>query len=182
MVKVKRAVFKKISAVQLLALGFFEVIVMGGTLLTLPFFSRNGEFTPLVDAMFTATSAVCVTGLTTLNTAAHWNASGQFLIMLLIETGGLGFMMIPILFFSLAKKKVNLSTRIVLREALNLDDVSGVMKLMLYILKFSITIQFIGAVALSFVFVPKYGWLKGMWFGLFHSISSFCNAGFDRSR
>ena len=179
MIKQSKQIKKRLPAVQLLALGFFLLILVGGGLLTLPFFSNSGHGTNFIDALFTATSAVCVTGLTTLNTAEHWNSAGQFLIMLLIEIGGLGFMMVPILCFALIKKKVSLSTRIILKEALNLEEVSGVMKLMLYILKLAFVIQLIGTVALSFVFVPEFGWLKGIWYSLFHAISSFCNAGFD---
>lgn len=175
----KKRVRKRLSPVQLIAAGFFILILFGGSLLTLPFFSRSGESTHFIDALFTATSAVCVTGLTTLNTAEHWNSAGQFLIMTLIEIGGLGFMMIPILFFAIAKKKISFSMRIVLKEALNLEEMSGVIKLMIYILKFSVVIQVIGAVALSVVFIPEFGWAKGIWFSIFHAVSSFCNAGFD---
>ncbi|EOB1378929.1 TrkH family potassium uptake protein [Enterococcus hirae] len=175
----KKRVRKRLSPVQLIAAGFFILILFGGSLLTLPFFSRSGESTHFIDALFTATSAVCVTGLTTLNTAEHWNSAGQFLIMTLIEIGGLGFMMIPILFFAIAKKKISFSMRIVLKEALNLEEMSGVIKLMIYILKFAVVIQVIGAVALSVVFIPEFGWAKGIWFSIFHAVSSFCNAGFD---
>lgn len=175
----KKRVRKRLSPVQLIAAGFFILILFGGSLLTLPFFSRSGESTHFIDALFTATSAVCVTGLTTLNTAEHWNSAGQFLIMTLIEIGGLGFMMIPILFFAIAKKKISFSMRIVLKEALNLEEMSGVIKLMIYILKFAVVIQAIGAVALSVVFIPEFGWAKGIWFSIFHAVSSFCNAGFD---
>ncbi|MDO4624343.1 MAG: TrkH family potassium uptake protein [Enterococcus hirae] len=175
----KKRVRKRLSPVQLIAAVFFILILFGGSLLTLPFFSRSGESTHFIDALFTATSAVCVTGLTTLNTAEHWNSAGQFLIMTLIEIGGLGFMMIPILFFAIAKKKISFSMRIVLKEALNLEEMSGVIKLMIYILKFAVVIQVIGAVALSVVFIPEFGWAKGIWFSIFHAVSSFCNAGFD---
>ena len=175
----KKRVRKRLSPVQLIAAGFFILILFGGSLLTLPFFSRSGESTHFIDALFTATSAVCVTGLTTLNTAEHLNSAGQFLIMTLIEIGGLGFMMIPILFFAIAKKKISFSMRIVLKEALNLEEMSGVIKLMIYILKFAVVIQVIGAVALSVVFIPEFGWAKGIWFSIFHAVSSFCNAGFD---
>ncbi len=95
MIKQSKQIKKRLPAVQLLALGFFLLILVGGGLLTLPFFSNSGHGTNFIDALFTATSAVCVTGLTTLNTAEHWNSAGQFLIMLLIEIGGLGFMMVP---------------------------------------------------------------------------------------
>lgn len=175
----KKRVRKRLSPVQLIAAVFFILILFGGSLLTLPFFSRSGESTHFIDALFTATSAVCVTGLTTLNTAEHWNSAGQFLIMTLIEIGGLGFMMIPILFFAIAKKKISFSMRIVLKEALNLEEMSGVIKLMIYILKFAVVIQVIGAIALSVVFIPEFGWAKGIWFSIFHAVSSFCNAGFD---
>nr|WP_196228143.1 TrkH family potassium uptake protein [Enterococcus mundtii] len=179
MIRMKQRITKQLSPVQLIAVGFFLLILVGGSLLTLPFFSKSGEPTNYIDALFTATSAVCVTGLTTLNTAAHWNEAGQFLIMVLIEIGGLGFMMIPIIFFAVAKKKVSFSMRILLKEALNLEIMSGVMSLMLYILKFAMVIQGLGALALSFTFVPTYGWTKGIWYSIFHAVSSFCNAGFD---
>ncbi|THE13869.1 Trk family potassium uptake protein [Enterococcus hirae] len=175
----KKKLKRQLLPVQLIAVGFFLLILLGGSLLSLPYFSNSGEPTDFLDAFFTATSAVCVTGLTTLNTAAHWNEAGQFLIMVMIEIGGLGFMVIPIIFFALAKKKVSFSMRIVLKEALNLEKVSGVMNLMLYILKFAVLIQILGAFALSFTFVPTYGWSKGIWYSIFHAVSSFCNAGFD---
>lgn len=177
--KEKKSNIQKLGPVKFLSLGFAIIILTGGFLLSLPISSQSGQFTNFLDAVFTATSATCVTGLTTLNTAQHWSIFGQIIIMLLIELGGLGFMMLPIIFYTLAKKKVNLSTRIVLKEALNLDDMSGVMKLTLYILKFSIAIQTTGMVLLAIDLVPRYGIIKGLWYALFHAISSFCNAGFD---
>lgn len=170
---------KRLSAVQVLALGFILLIFLGGALLTLPVFSRSGTSTPFIDALFTSVSAVCVTGLTTLNTALHWNAYGQLIIMLLIEIGGLGFMTMPVLLYFILRKKITLSTRILLREALNLDDMSGAFRLMIYVVKLAAVIQLTGAILLSIQFVPEFGWRKGLFFGLFHSISSFCNAGFD---
>lgn len=165
--------------VKLLSLVFFLIILLSGILLTLPFFSRDGQFTPFIDSLFTTTSAVCVTGLSTVNTAEHWNSLGQFLIMLLIEIGGLGFMILPILFVIAYNKKVSLSMRIVLKEAMNLEQLSGTFRVMRHVIKYAVVIQMIGAVALSFVFVPEFGWKKGTWFSLFHAVSSFCNAGFD---
>lgn len=177
--KEKKSNIQKLGPVKFLSLGFAIIILTGGFLLSLPISSQSGQFTNFLDAVFTATSATCVTGLMTLNTAQHWSIFGQIIIMLLIELGGLGFMMLPIIFYTLAKKKVNLSTRIVLKEALNLDDMSGVMKLTLYVLKFSIAIQTTGMVLLAIDLVPRYGVIKGIWYALFHAISSFCNAGFD---
>ncbi|WP_159723743.1 TrkH family potassium uptake protein [Enterococcus sp. CSURQ0835] len=177
--KKKKVRLPQIRAIQFLALGFAFLIVVGGGLLTLPVFSRDGQITPFIDALFTATSAVCVTGLTTVTTLAHWNFWGQLLILVLIEIGGLGFMILPILFFTLFRKKVGLKTRVVLQEALNVGEMSGVMKLMLYIIRFAVAIQVIGMILLAFSFVPRYGFAKGFWYAIFHSISAFCNAGFD---
>jgi trk system potassium uptake protein TrkH len=169
----------RLSSVQILALGFGLLIVSGGALLTLPIFSREHTFTPFIDALFTATSAVCVTGLTTVNTALHWNEYGQLLIMLLIEIGGLGFMTMPVMLYFILRKKITLSTRILLREALNLEEMSGTFRLMIYVVKLAGVIQFIGALLLACTFVPEFGWKKGIFYSIFHSISSFCNAGFD---
>ncbi|MBM7688163.1 Trk family potassium uptake protein [Enterococcus ureilyticus] len=177
--KIVIKVKKRLSAVQIIALGFIVLVFVGGTLLSLPIFSRSGQSTPFIDALFTAVSAVCVTGLTTLNTALHWNAYGQLLIMILIEIGGLGFMTMPVILYFILRKKITLSTRILLREALNLDDMSGAFRLMMYVVKLATVIQLAGAALLAIEFVPEFGWKKGLFFGLFHSISSFCNAGFD---
>lgn len=176
--KEKRWPFK-IYPIQFIALGFGGVILLGSLLLTLPVFTRSGEETPFIDALFTATSATCVTGLTTLTTSEHWNMGGQLIILVLIEVGGLGFMMMPFIFFAVMKKKVGLVTRIILSESLNLDDLSGVIKLMYYILRFAIGFQLVGAILLAVDFIPAYGLAKGVWYSIFHSISAFCNAGFD---
>ena len=176
--KEKRWPFK-IYPIQFIALGFGGVILLGSLLLTLPLFTRSGEETPFIDALFTATSATCVTGLTTLTTSEHWNMGGQLIILVLIEVGGLGFMMMPFIFFAVMKKKVGLVTRIILSESLNLDDLSGVIKLMYYILRFAVGFQLVGAILLAVDFIPAYGLAKGVWYSIFHSISAFCNAGFD---
>lgn len=169
----------RLATPQLISLGFATVILVGSLLLMLPISSRTGEVTSFIDALFTATSATCVTGLTTVNTAEHWTPFGQFVILVMIETGGLGFMSLPVFFFMIAKKKINLRTRMILKDALNLEQMNGSVNLMRYILLTSVIIQSLGSFALSFSFVPKYGWLKGIWFSIFHSVSSFCNAGFD---
>lgn len=168
-----------INSPQIVVAGFASIILLGAVLLTLPISSRSGEWTNFLDALFTTTSATCVTGLTTLNTAEHWSLFGQVVIMLLIETGGLGFMSIPILFYFVARKKINLSTRMILQESLNMEDMGGGVSLMRYIIKTSMVIQGIGMACLAVDMVPRFGWAKGLWFSLFHAISSFCNAGFD---
>ncbi|MGM0240105.1 TrkH family potassium uptake protein [Enterococcus sp. AZ103] len=169
----------RIHSIQYIPLGFLALILIGSGLLTLPFFSQSGETTPFIDALFTATSATCVTGLTTLATDLHWNFGGQAIILCLIEVGGLGFMMIPILFFSMFRMKVGLRARIVLQEALNLESLSGVMKLMLYIIRLALCIQLLGTFLLAIDFLPKYGIAQGLWLSIFHAVSAFCNAGFD---
>lgn len=167
------------SPVQVLALGFLGTIFLGGFLLSLPFAAQSNTGTNFLDALFTATSAVCVTGLVTLNTALHWSMAGKLIIMLLIEIGGLGFMSFTILLFLVSRKKVNLRMRMLMKEALNLDQLSGGIRLIIYIVKFAVGVQLLGAVVLSFDFIPRYGMYKGIFFSVFHSISAFCNAGFD---
>ncbi|MBO0450915.1 MULTISPECIES: TrkH family potassium uptake protein [Enterococcus] len=169
----------KLYPIQFIALGFGGVILIGSLLLTLPIFTNSGEGTSFIDALFTATSATCVTGLTTLTTNEHWNTGGQLVILGLIEVGGLGFMMMPFIFFAFMKKRVGLLTRIILQESLNLDSLSGVMRLMFYIFRFAFGFQLLGAILLAIDFVPTYGIAKGLWYAIFHSISAFCNAGFD---
>lgn len=171
--------FLKLHSLQLISLGFLLVILIGAVLLTLPYFSQSGEATAFIDALFTATSATCVTGLTTVITSTHWNLGGQIIILILIELGGLGFMMVPIIFFAVFRMKVGLKTRIVLQNALNLDSLSGVMRLMLYIVRFSLGLQILGAIFLAFDFIPRFGVARGSWYAIFHAISAFCNAGFD---
>ena len=157
-----------ISPVQTIVLGFFLLIVVGTILLMMPFSAQAGQKTQWIDAFFVATSAVCVTGLSPLNTAEHW-----------IELGGLGFLTVATIFFSLLRKKASLSVRMLYQEALNVSEVSGVFRLMKYIMKFAAIIQLLGAFLLSFQFVPTFGWKKGLFFSLFHAVSAFCNAGFD---
>lgn len=174
----KRQREKKLSPVQLITLSFLGVILIGTLLLSLPIASTTGE-TNVIDALFVATSSVCVTGLTTVNTAAHWSLFGRVVILGLIEIGGLSFMLMTLFFTMVVGKKINFGTRLVLKEAMNLDEHSGVLRLGLYVLKFSFSVQLIGAALLMVSFGPKYGFWKGLGFSLFHAISAFCNAGFD---
>ncbi len=164
---------------RFLMFSFFILILIGGSLLTLPFFSRTHTFTPVLDALFTATSAVCVTGLTTVNTLEHWNTYGQIVILTLIELGGLGIMIIPTTLALMIHKKINLSTQLIVKESMSHFSLSESLHLMTFALKISLIIEAIGAILFSIYFIPEYGWLKGSWYSIFHSISSFCNAGFD---
>jgi len=170
---------KNFSPVQILALGFGIVILIGALLLMLPIASKDGTVTPFIDAFFTSTSAVCVTGLTTVNTAEHWTYFGTTVIIFLIQIGGLGFMSFATLFALILGKRITLKERLIMQEAMNTFSLQGLVKLAKYILIFTFAIEGVGALFLSTQFIPNYGISKGIYFSVFHSISAFCNAGFD---
>ncbi|WP_032121567.1 TrkH family potassium uptake protein [Clostridium amazonitimonense] len=169
----------KLNAVQILALGFAIVIFTGAILLTLPVASSDGTSTNFLDSLFTSTSAVCVTGLITVDTGTHWSYFGKTVIMLLIEIGGLGFMSFATLIALLIGKKITLKERLLMQEALNASNIQGLVKLVKYVLVFTFSVQFAGALLLSTQFIPDFGLAKGIYYSVFHSISAFCNAGFD---
>lgn len=169
----------KLKGVQILALGFLAVILIGALILTLPISSASGETTDFLDALFTSTSAVCVTGLITLDTGTHWSMFGQTIIMLLIEIGGLGFMSFTTLIAIILGKKITLRDRLILQDAMNTFSIQGLVKMVKYVLTFTVTVQLSGALLFSTQFIPQYGIGKGLFYSLFHSISAFCNAGFD---
>ena len=162
-----------------LSFGFAILIIIGGFLLSLPVFSKSGKATNLIDSFFVAASASCVTGLTTVNTAEYWNIYGHILLMILIQIGGLGVMTLATFFPLLLRKKIGLKSRKILKEQMNIESLNGIMKLFKYVLIFTFIVEFIGAFLLSLRFVPTYGMGKGWWYSIFHSISAFCNAGFD---
>jgi trk system potassium uptake protein TrkH len=169
----------KLSAPQLVTFVFMALIITGSGLLMLPVVTNNGQPVPFLDALFSATSAICVTGLSTISVAEQYNIAGQSILLVLIEIGGIGFMSIPVFFYILAKKRVNLSTRMILRESLNLDRMSGEVHLAWYIIRIAFLIQLLGVCLLAVDFVPRFGWQQGLWYSLFHAVSAFCNAGFD---
>lgn len=169
----------KLNGVQILALGFLALILIGGIILSLPISSRNGEPTNFLDAIFTSTSAVCVTGLVTLDTSTHWSILGQTVIITLIEIGGLGFMSFAVLISLILGKKITLRERLVMQEAMNTYSIQGLVRMVKYVLIFTVSVQFFGALLLSTQFVPEYGLSRGIFYSIFHSISAFCNAGFD---
>jgi trk system potassium uptake protein TrkH len=164
---------------RFLAIGFFLLILVGATLLNLPIASINGNSVGFIDALFTSASAVCVTGLIVVNTAAHWTFFGKLIILVLIQIGGLGFMTMATLVALVLGRKITLKNRLILQEELNNLTLSGVVKLTKYVLYSTFFIEAVGALILSFRFVPDFGFWKGIWFAIFHSISAFCNAGFD---
>ena len=169
----------KLRGVQILALGFLLVILVGALILTLPISTTSGESTNFLDALFTATSAVCVTGLIVVDTGTYWNAFGQTVIMILIEIGGLGFMSFTTLIAIILGKKITLRERLILQDAMNTFNIQGLVKMVRYVLVFTVSVQFFGALLFSTQFVPEYGLGRGIFYSIFHSISAFCNAGFD---
>ena len=162
-----------------LMIGFLIIILIGSILLSLPISSANGKSTLYLDSLFVSTSAVCVTGLSPVVTATHWNFFGQLIIIILIQIGGLGVMTLSTLVAMLLGKRITLSTRLIIREQVGAKGYSGLVKLIRYVLASTLVIESVGAFILAFSFVPVYGFFKGIWFSIFHSISSFCNAGFD---
>ncbi|WP_246637695.1 TrkH family potassium uptake protein [Crassaminicella profunda] len=169
----------KLNPAQILVLGFASVILMGGILLSLPIASKSGHSVGFINAIFTSTSAVCVTGLVVVDTATHWTVFGQTVIILLIQIGGLGFMSMATFFALIFGKRITLRERLVMQEALNQFNISGIVRLTKYILITTFSIEGIGAILLSFKFIPIYGVPKGIGLSIFHAISAFCNAGFD---
>ncbi len=170
---------KSLSYPRLLALGFGIIILVGTGLLCLPLASRSGSWSPLTDCLLTATSATCVTGLISFDTFTHWSLFGQVVILLLIQLGGLGFMTFFSLFAMFLKKRISLRERMYLMQssgAFELYDVSALIK---RIVKGTLLFESLGAAILSIRFVELFGWIEGIYYGIFHSVSAFCNAGFD---
>lgn len=170
-------VTQKFSSTQIIALGFLFVIVVGTILLWLPI--SNKYETSIIDAFFTSTSAVCVTGLTVAITIEHWTIFGQLVIITLIQIGGLGAMTIATLMLMLLNKKISFRERLIIQESINHNGLGGVIKTVKRIVFSTFLAEFIGAVFLSFQFIPEFGFVRGAFMSFFHSISAFCNAGFD---
>ena len=170
---------KALSPTKIIAITFAAIILTGALLLTLPVASRNGISCGFRPALFTATSATCVTGLVLYDTWSQWSGFGQIVIISLIEIGGLGFMSAASLVFFLFRRKVGLKQRMVMAQALSLTDMEGVVRLQKLVLVGSLSIQGIGALILFLRFLPEYGLWTAVKWGVFHAISAFCNAGFD---
>lgn len=169
---------RKLSPLKIIILGFVTIILIGSLLLCLPISSRSGHSTSFMTSSFTATSAVCVTGLIKVDTHNYWSPFGQAVILGLIQIGGMGFMTICITAISLSKKKIGLTSRELMQSSVSAPQLGGIVKMTRFILLGTLLIELIGAVLLSVAFVPQYG-IKGLWYALFHSVSAFCNAGFD---
>ena len=175
----KRLRKMQLSTTQIIPLVFAGIILLGTVLLSLPAASRNGTSCGIFPALFTATSATCVTGLTLFDTYTQWSGFGQIVIISLIEVGGLGFMSMASLFIFLLRKKVGLKQRMVMAQAMSLNDMEGVVRLQKIMLYGSLGVQLVGALILTAHFLPAHGFKQAAVWGVFHAVSAFCNAGFD---
>lgn len=170
---------KPMSATKLIAVIFAVIILCGTGLLMLPQASRDGRSCSFLNALFTATSATCVTGLTPFDTYTQWSTFGQWVLLGLIEIGGLGFMSAATLVIFILRKKIGLKQRLVMAQALSLNELDGVVKLQRTVLVGSLAMEALGALVLTLRFWPEYGFRHALRWGVFHSVSAFCNAGFD---
>ena len=169
---------KQLTSFQLIILGFAGVILLGTILLMLPVSTVGEVSTPFREALFTATSAVCVTGLVVKDTGSYWSMFGQVVILVLIQIGGLGVVTVAASGSLLSGKRISLMQRSTMQDAISAPKVGGIVRLTKFILRGTFLIETIGAMLLLPVFLSDYG-LKGIWMAVFHSISAFCNAGFD---
>lgn len=169
----------RLNPPAILAMGFGVLIIIGTILLNLPMATNSGESIGFINAFFTSASAVCVTGLVVVNTAEFWSLFGKVIIIILIQIGGLGFMTMATVVAMVLGRKINLKERLTIKEQLNQETLTGLIRLTKYVIYVTFAIESLGALLLSTRFIPIYGWSKGIGYSIFHSISAFCNAGFD---
>ena len=179
MQQTNRSRHRHMTSFQVISLGFLSVILLGSLLLMLPIATKSGQCTSFLNALFTATSAVCVTGLVINDTATYWSLFGQGIILLLIQIGGMGIITIAIAIAVVSGRKIGLMQRSTMQEAISAPTVGGIVRRTQFIIRTTILIEIIGAALLAPVFCRDFGFWKGIWYSLFHSISAFCNAGFD---
>ena len=169
----------KLSSVYLIPLSFLGAILIGAILLALPVSSAGGTWTPPIDALFTAVTSVCVTGLVVVDTYSHWSLFGQAVILLLIQIGGLGVITVVSTLMLVAHKRFSLSDRLMLRDAMNLDTISGLLGFLSRVIRGTLIVELAGAVFYAMAFVPRFGFGRGIWVSVFNAVSAFCNAGMD---
>ncbi|MDO4866318.1 MAG: potassium transporter TrkG [Clostridia bacterium] len=167
------------SPLPMIALGFLGIIMLGSLLLSLPAASASGRGIPWFDNLFTATSAVCVTGLVVQDTGRAYSTFGHVVLLVLIQLGGLGFMTFASLLFRLMGRHISMRERMIMRDSLNEDDIGGMVQLVQWVAVSAFTVELAGAVLFSIRLIPIYGWGRGAFYSLFHAVSAFCNAGFD---
>lgn len=178
--EIRKKLFKdKLNPPQVLALGFLSLILIGSILLNLPIASSSGSSIGYVNSLFTSASAVCVTGLTVLNTARDFTPFGQVIIITLIQFGGLGIMTLATVGYIIMGKKISFKERLMIKEQLNTESIQGIVKLTKKVIGYTFFLEMMGSLLLALRFVPMFGFEKGLAFSIFHSISAYCNAGFD---
>ena len=170
---------KRLSSSQMIILGFAVIILLGTLLLMLPISSKRETFSPFLDCLLTSTSAVCVTGLVVYDTAVHWTLFGQAVILILIQIGGMGVITVAAALSLAAGRKISLMQRSTIQDAISAPQVGGIVRFTGFILKGIFLIELLGAVVMAPVFIRDHGFGEGIWMAVFHSISAFCNAGFD---
>jgi len=174
-----KRIIRQLSSAQIIILGFAAMILAGSLLLMLPFATQDGRGAGFADALFTATSAVCVTGLVVQNTATYWSGFGQAVLLLLIQIGGMGVMTVAAAIALASGKRIGLKQRSTMQEAISAHSVGGIVRLTGFVLQVTAAVELLGAALMAPVFCGEFGLWKGLWFSLFHSVSAFCNAGFD---
>ena len=170
---------RHLSQGQFIAIGFILMILIGALLLDTPMASRSGQSIGFLSALFTATSASCVTGLVVADTATQWTLFGQIVVLILIQIGGLGFISIGVFFSIILRRKIGLRERGLMMESANALQLGGIVKFARRIVAGTAIVEGVGALLLMIRFIPEFGVLKGIWYGIFHSVSAFCNGGFD---
>lgn len=170
---------KRLSSSQIIMLGFAVLILFGSILLMLPISTRDGRGAPFSDAVFTATSAVCVTGLVVQDTATYWSTFGQAVLITMIQIGGMGVVTVAIALATLSGKQISLKQRSTMQEAISAHKVGGIVRLTGFIIRMTVLFELLGAVLMAPAFCREFGIPKGIWYAVFHSVSAFCNAGFD---
>lgn len=171
--------FHSVSPIKLIPFVFLLIIFSGALLLMLPVSQKAGGGTGFTDCLFTATSATCVTGLVRFDTFTHWTVFGQWVILAMIQIGGIGFMTIAVWFMSLTGRKISLNSRFIMQSAISSPNLSGMVRITRFILLGTLLVEGIGAGLLSIIFIPRFGIAKGIYYSIFHAVSAFCNAGFD---
>ena len=170
---------ERVSPARIIIFGFLLLILLGTALLMLPFSTRVWGGASFFDALFTATSATCVTGLVVHDTASYWSGFGQLVVLFLIQVGGMGVVTMAVAIFMFSGKRIGLKQRWVMQESISAPQVGGIVRMTGFILKTAFAIEGLGALMLAVRFCPEFGLGRGLWYAVFHSISAFCNAGFD---
>lgn len=170
---------KHLSTTQIIILSFFLADIAGALLLALPISAADGRATPFIDALFTSTTSICVTGLVTVTTASHWSLFGHIVILVLIQTGGLGVVTMTMTVMLALGKRITMRNRMLLGDSFNMDTLKGLVNFLRRVFFGTFIVEGIGAVCYLPVFVPEYGIVRGIWYSVFHAVSAFCNAGID---